>query len=154
MSQPKKRFGKSREPLESNQKYALTDKDRQLTELAAENLPRNRHAEAFEKSAARSTGSGSTSATAQDEEGTDGLKGKKNARALRKAAKRDRTGEPQPTPMWYKVVMISLMIVGLLWIIVYYLFQGTLPIPGINVWNLIIGLLFMMTGLVMTTRWR
>ncbi|WP_262925649.1 cell division protein CrgA [Kocuria atrinae] len=50
--------------------------------------------------------------------------------------------------------MIGLMIVGLLWIIVYYLFQGTLPIPGINVWNLIIGLVFMMTGLIMTTRWR
>ncbi|MEX3510390.1 hypothetical protein CKW39_13255 [Kocuria sp. WRN011] len=150
MSQPKKRFGKSRESLESNQKYAITDEDRQLTELAAQNLPRNRHAEAFEKSVARDNG-GSTSATA---DGTDELEGEKNKKALRKAAKRDRTGEPQPTPMWYKVVMIGLMIVGLLWIIVYYLFQGTLPIPGINVWNLIIGLVFMMTGLIMTTRWR
>lgn len=150
MSQPKKRFGKSRESLESNQKYAITDEDRQLTELAAQNLPRNRHAEAFEKSVARDNG-GSTSATA---DGTDELEGEKNKKALRKAAKRDRTGEPQPTPMWYKVVMIGPMIVGLLWIIVYYLFQGTLPIPGINVWNLIIGLVFMMTGLIMTTRWR
>jgi len=150
VSQPKKRFGKSRESLESNQKYAITDEDRQLTELAAQNLPRNRHAEAFEKSVARDNG-GSTSATA---DGTDELEGEKNKKALRKAAKRDRTGEPQPTPMWYKVVMIGLMIVGLLWIIVYYLFQGTLPIPGINVWNLIIGLVFMMTGLIMTTRWR
>ena len=150
MSQPKKRFGKSRDSLESNQKYALTDKDRQLTELAAENLPRNRHAEAFEKSIARDT-SGSTSATA---DGTDELDGEKSKKALRKAAKRDRTGDPQPTPLWYKVIMIGLMIVGLLWIIVYYLFQGTLPIPGINVWNLIIGLVFMMTGLIMTTRWR
>ncbi|GAA2111115.1 MULTISPECIES: cell division protein CrgA [Kocuria] len=150
MSQPKKRFGKSRDSLESNQKYALTDKDRQLTELAAENLPRNRHAEAFEKSIARDT-SGSTSATA---DGTDELDVEKSKKALRKAAKRDRTGDPQPTPLWYKVIMIGLMIVGLLWIIVYYLFQGTLPIPGINVWNLIIGLVFMMTGLIMTTRWR
>ena len=150
MSQPKKRFGKSRESLESNQKYAITDEDRQLTELAAQNLPRNRHAEAFEKSIARDN-AGSPSATA---DGTDELEGEKNKKALRKAAKRDRTGEPQPTPMWYKVVMIGLMIVGLLWIIVYYLFQGTLPIPGINVWNLIIGLVFMMTGLIMTTRWR
>ena len=114
MSQPKKRFGKSRDSLESNQKYALTDKDRQLTELAAENLPRNRHAEAFEKSIARDT-SGSTSATA---DGTDELDGEKSKKALRKAAKRDRTGDPQPTPLWYKVIMIGLMIVGLLWIIV------------------------------------
>lgn len=26
--------------------------------------------------------------------------------------------------MWFKVIMIGLMIVGLLWIIAYYLFQG------------------------------
>ena len=150
MSQPKKRFGKSRESLDSDQKYAITDKDRQLTELAAQNLPRNRHAEAFEKSIANGNG-GSTSATA---DGAEELDGSKNKKALRKAAKRDRAGEPQPTPMWYKVVMIGFMIVGLLWIITYYLFQGTLPIPGINVWNLVIGLVFMMTGLIMTTRWR
>lgn len=148
MSQPKKRFGKSRESLESDQKYAITDKDRQLTELAAQNLPRNRHAEAFQKTVANG---GSTSATA---DGVPELDGPKNKKALRKAARRDRTGEPQPTPMWYKVVMIGFMIVGLLWIITYYLFQGTLPIPGINVWNLVIGLAFMMTGLIMTTRWR
>ncbi|WP_308495969.1 cell division protein CrgA [Kocuria sp. cx-455] len=150
MSQPKKRFGKSRESLESHEKYAITDKDRQLTELAAQNLPRNRHAEAFQESLANGNG-GSTSATA---DGAEKQAGSKNKKALRKAAKRDRTGEPQPTPMWYKVVMIGFMIVGLLWIITYYLFQGTLPIPGINVWNLVIGLVFMMTGLIMTTRWR
>lgn len=154
MSQPKKRFRKSRESLESNEKYALTDEDRQLMELAAQNLPRNRHAEAFEKSNAR-TAEGSTAATARGQADADlDARDKKQQKAARKAAKQDRTGEPQPTPLWYKVIMIGLMIVGLLWIITYYLFQETLPIPGIGLWNLIIGVVFMMVGLVMTTKWR
>lgn len=159
MSQSKKRFGRSRETVEDDRKYAITDEDRQLTELAEQNLPRNRHAEAFTRSATRS-GSGSTSATAEttdapadvdDAQETAAPKRRKKSAARRELKK---SGEPQPTPLWYKVVMIGLMIAGLLWIIVYYLFQGILPIPGIEVWNLVIGLGFMMTGLVMTTRWR
>ena len=76
-------------------------------------------------------------------------------RKAAKAEKRERRStDYQPTPLWYKVVMIGLMILGLLWIITYYLFQGMVPIPGISVWNLVIGLGFMLAGLIMTTRWR
>ena len=72
-----------------------------------------------------------------------------------KAEERElRAVDYQPTPTWYKVIMVGLMIVALLWIISYYLFQGLIPIPGIGVWNLVIGLGFMLTGLIMTTRWR
>ncbi|MDO4257300.1 MAG: cell division protein CrgA [Kocuria sp.] len=72
-----------------------------------------------------------------------------------KAEERERRAvDYQPTPTWYKVIMVGLMIVALLWIISYYLFQGLIPIPGIGVWNLVIGLGFMLTGLIMTTRWR
>jgi hypothetical protein len=59
-----------------------------------------------------------------------------------------------PTPTWYKVIMLGLMIVGLLWLIVYYLFQGTFPVPGIGTWNIGVGLVLMMAGLIMTTKWR
>lgn len=168
MSQPKKRFGRSRAPQEDTRKYSLTDEHRQLAELAAENLPRNRAAEAFAKSAART---GSTTAAKAEREtapgqaesgeaAEDDQKARKAARReQRRAARQARAGAAgsradQPTPLWYKVVMIGLMIVGLLWIIVYYLFQGTLPIPGLNLWNLVLGLAFMLVGLIMTTRWR
>lgn len=172
MSQPKKRFGRSRVPQEDTRKYSLTDEHRQLAELAAENLPRNRAAEAFAKSAARTgattaaTGqmaaSGKVGAGEDAEEPASDPKARKAARrGQRRAARQARAGArsegaraDQPTPLWYKVVMIGLMIVGLLWIIVYYLFQGTLPIPGLNLWNLVLGLAFMLVGLIMTTRWR
>ena len=171
MSQPKKRFGRSRAPQEDTRKYSLTDEHRELAELAAQNLPRNRAAEAFAKSATARTGSSAVGkgasapapgqAEATEASADDPKAGKATRRQQRRAAKQERAEarrEParsdQPTALWYKVVMIGLMIVGLLWIIVYYLFQGTLPIPGLNLWNLVLGLAFMLVGLIMTTRWR
>ena len=70
---------------------------------------------------------------------------------------RSRHGSPAPhapTPTWYKAVMLGLLVVGLLWLIVYYLFQGTYPVPGIGTWNIGVGLALMMVGLIMTTKWR
>lgn len=83
------------------------------------------------------------------------LAAKRREEKAAKAEERERRAlDYQPTPTWYKVIMVGLMIVALLWIISYYLFQGLIPIPGIGVWNLVIGLAFMLTGLIMTTRWR
>lgn len=83
------------------------------------------------------------------------LAAKRREQKAAKAEVRERRAvDYQPTPTWYKVIMVGLMIVALLWIISYYLFQGLIPIPGIGVWNLVIGLGFMLTGLIMTTRWR
>lgn len=70
---------------------------------------------------------------------------------------RSRHGAPQthaPTPTWYKAIMLGLLLLGLVWLIVYYLFQGAFPLPGIGTWNIGVGLGFMMAGLIMTTKWR
>ena len=80
--------------------------------------------------------------------------GRREAQAAKAEARERRANDYRPTPLWYKVIMIGLMIVGLLWIITFYLFQGVVPIPGIGQWNLFIGLGFMLSGLIMTTRWR
>jgi cobalamin biosynthesis Mg chelatase CobN len=62
--------------------------------------------------------------------------------------------EQAPTPTWYKAIMLGLLVAGLLWLIVYYLFQGAYPVPGIGTWNIGVGLGLMMVGLIMTTKWR
>nr|WP_312965014.1 cell division protein CrgA [Kocuria rhizophila] len=245
MSQPKKRFGRSRNAQDETQQFSLTEEDRELAALAAEILPRNSAAASFERAATRQAGSTSvsardavtdtelagdpaadsgtaadhhldaavtpstkrtkrrnktsaqTSATASsDAASTTGagdaapqavtvdaedtaeetpaeakarIKAARQAKARIKAARQakrreekaakaeareHRATEYRPTPMWFKVIMIGLMIVGLLWIIAYYLFQGLVPIPGIGEWNLFIGLGFMLAGLIMTTQWR
>ena len=61
---------------------------------------------------------------------------------------------PSPTPLWYRVIMFAMIVIGVLWIITFYISQSVYPIPGIGNWNIGIGIGFMMVGLIMTTRWR
>jgi hypothetical protein len=46
------------------------------------------------------------------------------------------------------------MLIGLLWVVTFYITAGVYPIPNINYWNLIIGFGLMISGFMMTTRWR
>lgn len=63
--------------------------------------------------------------------------------------------QPEPLPIWYKSIMFGLLILGLIWIMVFYLAPGgQFPIPGIGGWNIIIGFGFAMIGFIMMTRWR
>jgi hypothetical protein len=62
--------------------------------------------------------------------------------------------ENLPNPVWFKPIMFGFMLLGLAWIIVYYLSQGSWPIPGINEANIAIGFGFLIIGFFMTTRWR
>ena len=64
-------------------------------------------------------------------------------------------------PPWFLPVMLGLMIVGLLWVVIFYVSSAATsssatayPIPGINYWNLGIGFGLMISGFIMTTRWR
>lgn len=64
---------------------------------------------------------------------------------------------PKPNPRWFVPVMLGLMLLGLVWIVVFYISRssgGELPIPGIGSWNLAIGAGLIVAGFAMTTRWR
>ena len=63
-------------------------------------------------------------------------------------------GLPAPNPRWYAPVMVALMVIGLIWIVVFYITQQQYPVPGIRLWNLGIGFGIAMVGFLMTTRWR
>jgi hypothetical protein len=64
------------------------------------------------------------------------------------------TVAPAPSPTWWAPTMSALMVVGLIWVVVTYLFRGDYPIPGIGNWNLAIGFGLIMAGFLMTLRWR
>jgi hypothetical protein len=73
--------------------------------------------------------------------------------------KRDRvvdapSGEDAPNPVWFKPLMLGFMIVGLLWIVVFYVSQSQYPIPSLGAWNILIGFGIAFIGFLMTTRWR
>ena len=63
-------------------------------------------------------------------------------------------GDTAPNAVWFKPVMVGFMLLGLAWILVYYISGSTLPIPGLGSWNLGIGLGIALIGFLMTTRWR
>lgn len=67
-----------------------------------------------------------------------------------------------PSSPVYLSVMIGLMVLGLLWLVVNYLWgqrgaDGTGGIPlmrDLGNWNFLIGFALMITGLLMAMRWR
>ena len=65
-----------------------------------------------------------------------------------------RSGEQAPNPVWFKPVMFGFMLLGLIWIIVFYVSNNTLPIPNLGNWNIVVGFGIMFVGFLMTTRWR
>ena len=64
------------------------------------------------------------------------------------------TDESRPNPVWFKPVMFGFMLVGLIWIIVFYVSQGALPIAALESWNIVVGFGIAFIGFLMTTRWR
>lgn len=70
------------------------------------------------------------------------------------APEQKKSGAPKPNPVWYKPVMFSLMIIGLLWIITFYISQGLFPVPALGAGNILVGFGVAIVGFLMTTRWR
>ncbi|WP_025159231.1 cell division protein CrgA [Leifsonia aquatica] len=64
------------------------------------------------------------------------------------------SGEEAPNPVWFKPVMFGFMLLGLVWIIVFYVSQNQLPIPALGAWNILVGFGIAFIGFLMTTRWR
>ncbi len=60
-----------------------------------------------------------------------------------------------PSSPVYVGIMLGLMVLGLLWLVVYYLWGNSIPfIAGLGNWNFAIGFVLMISGLLMTMRWR
>ena len=66
---------------------------------------------------------------------------------------RKRSG-PKTSPRWFAPLMVALFLVGLVWIVTYYISEGRFPIEAIGVWNLVVGFGVILTGFGMSTRWR
>lgn len=59
-----------------------------------------------------------------------------------------------PSSTLYISVMLGVMLVGLAWLIVYYLAADQLTwMNDLGAWNFLIGFGFMVVGLVMTMKW-
>ena len=65
-----------------------------------------------------------------------------------------------PSSVWFVILFVGLMLIGLAWLIVFQL-AGSGPdapsfltwMSSLNVWNYAIAFAFMITGLLLTMRW-
>ncbi|MGG7465504.1 MULTISPECIES: cell division protein CrgA [unclassified Plantibacter] len=64
------------------------------------------------------------------------------------------SGEQAPNAVWFKPVMFGFMLIGLAWIVVYYLSGTVLPVQSLGPWNILVGFGIAFIGFLMTTRWR
>lgn len=89
---------------------------------------------------------------------------KEAAREAKRAARKTKDTEREekraakaidsPSPAWWVPTLCTFMVVGLFWLVVYYLSAEKFPIPGIGLGNMAIGFVLILVGFGMTTRWR
>lgn len=62
-----------------------------------------------------------------------------------------------PNPVWFKPLMFGFMLLGLIWIVLYYITSATalaLPIPALGQANIFVGFGLVLVGFMMTPWWK
>ena len=62
--------------------------------------------------------------------------------------------ELKESPKWFAPVMVANFLIGLFWIVIFYVTQTKYPVPGIGAWNMVIGFGFIGVGFGFATKWR
>jgi hypothetical protein len=79
---------------------------------------------------------------------------KKSTPVVAPAARTKRTAPP-PSPPWYGGLILAMFVLGIVWLLVYYLSNGgVLGLESLGGFNLLIGFGFVVVGLALATRWR
>ncbi len=61
----------------------------------------------------------------------------------------------KPSPPWYPIVMAAFLIIGLAYIVVYYMAAESIPfMNSLGSWNFAVGFGFLVIGLGLAVRWR
>jgi hypothetical protein len=58
------------------------------------------------------------------------------------------------SPRWLVPAMVTFMVVGLLWVVTYYVTQTEYPIESLGNYNMLIGFGLIAIGFGMSTRWK
>jgi hypothetical protein len=64
-----------------------------------------------------------------------------------------RSSKAKVSPPWLVPTMLGSLIVGLVWIVIYYVSQQNLPVKVFGAGNLVIGFGFLVVGVVLSTKW-
>jgi hypothetical protein len=60
-----------------------------------------------------------------------------------------------PSPTWYPIVMVVILIIGLAYLVAYYLASDKISfMNSLGAWNFAVGFGILVAGLIMAVRWR
>ena len=63
--------------------------------------------------------------------------------------------KPPPSPPWYGAAMSACFVIGIAWLVVYYVTNGGIVGQRVlDAWNLVVGFAFICVGFALATRWR
>src|ERR1700748_344797 len=66
-----------------------------------------------------------------------------------------KTARRKVSAPWVGPAIVVSLVVGLVWVVVYYLSQGSIPgLSSLGAWNLVIGFGFIIVGVTLATRWK
>lgn len=71
-------------------------------------------------------------------------------------AERAELRKEAPNPVWFKPLMFGFMLLGLVWIVLYYVTSANLklPIPALGDANIFVGFGLVLIGFLMTPWWK
>lgn len=71
-------------------------------------------------------------------------------------AERAELRKEAPNPVWFKPLMFGFMLLGLVWIVLYYVTSANLklPIPAFEDANIFVGFGLVLIGFLMTPWWK
>ena len=55
---------------------------------------------------------------------------------------------------WVAPLMLALFLIGLAWIVVFYVTTGEMPVSALGNWNIVVGFGFIAGGFVVSTQWK
>ena len=66
-----------------------------------------------------------------------------------------KTAARKASAPWVGPAIVVCLVLGLVWIVAYYLSQGSIPgLSSLGAWSLVIGFVFIIAGVTLATRWR
>lgn len=60
----------------------------------------------------------------------------------------------QPSPVWFGVLVLGCMVIGVAWLVTYYISSAALPVADLQAWNVVVGFMWIAVGFALATQWR
>jgi len=60
----------------------------------------------------------------------------------------------KPSPQWVPISAVALIVLGIMWLVVFYISGGEWPVAAWRYWNLVVGFGAMVGSLAILSRWR